>query len=43
MLQKAKKRFHLISSCCENQRTNADKVVIKYSSNNINGNVVVVV
>jgi hypothetical protein len=31
----------LISSCCENQRTNVD-IVIKYVSNNINGKVVMV-
>jgi hypothetical protein len=42
MLQKTKKRFYLISSCCESQRTNVDNVVIKYSGNNINDNVVVV-
>jgi hypothetical protein len=43
MLQKPKKRFYLLSSCCENKRTNVDTVVIKYSSNNINDNVVVMV
>jgi hypothetical protein len=43
MLQKTKKRFYLISSCCKSQRTNVDKVVIKYCSNNINDKVVVVV